>query len=263
MARPLPDRGDNDLRRCRRSAVQARPARRGPDGFSGQNLTVGYQAAAAGYGPAKQRRRRAHPRLRRGLGPPDACQLRGRLHPPPRRDRLMVHRQGDAIRPEPVSHRDRHIGIDDGLADPHGRRTPRREFQIDLVGTHAAVQQLTKAKAVDVVKDRTGHRRRGPLSLQAIDHHVQAPINDREEERINDRHRQLAAHSRRAPGIAIEHKSGHRQRTYSPRARRGAARARGRERCPAAVPGEAPRREQEGLPRPAPAGVAGLIAALP
>jgi hypothetical protein len=210
MTIALPHRGDDDLRRRRRTFVPARIAQHGPHRFGGEDLTLHHQAAAIRHRLAKQSRRGPHPRFRRTLRPADASQLGRRLHPAPGRDRLIIHGQADAVGAEPVGHCDRHVRIGNGLTDAHRRRAARGWLQAPLVRTHAAVKQLIKAQIRDVVQDRLGHRGRDPVTLDAADHNVHPPADDREQKRIHDRHRQLVAHRGRALRIPVEQQIGHR-----------------------------------------------------
>jgi hypothetical protein len=125
MTIALPHRGDDDLRRRRRTFVPACIAQHGPHRFCGEDLTLHHQAAAIRHRLAKQSRRGPHPRFRRGLRPADASQFERRLHPAPSRDRLVIHGQADTVGAKPVGHRDRHVGIGNGLTDAHRHRAAR------------------------------------------------------------------------------------------------------------------------------------------
>ena len=121
----------------------------------------------------------------------------------------MVWLEDDAVGSKPIGDRDRHLRVDDGLADPHRRGGARGQLQFDLVTAHAALEQVVEAEVDDVVEHGVGRGRRDPLALEAARHDVHPPADDSEQERIADRDRQLVAHRSRALGVAVKEEVGH------------------------------------------------------
>ena len=209
VTRALPDRRDDHVRRRGRAVLPARLAQRAPDQFGGERLALEREPVAVDQRLPEQRGGGAHAGLRRGLRPADPGELRRRLRTAPGRDRRRVGTQDEPVGPQPVGHGHGQLRVDDGLVDADRRGGPRGQLQLELVVVHAALEQLVEAELGDVVEDRRGRGRGDAVALEGVAHHVHPAVDDRDQERVADRHRQLVAHRRRPLGVAVEEDVGH------------------------------------------------------
>jgi hypothetical protein len=162
----------------------------------------------AGSGPEpaswQEACRRGHPHLRGLLGAADPLELGRRLHPPPRFERPCVRRERDPVGAQPIGHQHRELGVDDRRGDPHPRGGAAGELELELAHRDAALPQLAESELVQFVKLDVGSDRGDSVTLEDAGHHVAAPVDDPEQQRVADRKWELVAQRRVAFGIAVD-----------------------------------------------------------
>jgi hypothetical protein len=114
----LAHRGDDHVRRRRRTVLAAGVTERRSHRLGGDRLSARGQEISVGPRPRQQCRRGAHARLGCDLRPPDPGQLRVRLAAPPAGDRPLVGLDRDAVCAQPVGHGNRQLGVGDRRPDP-------------------------------------------------------------------------------------------------------------------------------------------------
>jgi hypothetical protein len=211
----LPHGRDDRVGRAAGAVLRAGGAQRRTDVFGQQPPAVHAKLAARGrIGARQQLGCRGHRRLGRPQRGADAVELGRRLCSPAQLDGGVVDGQHDPVLPQPVAEREREIAGDDRLLDADLPHRASRGFPLGFGVRHAALDQLPPAEVEEVEQLGIGQRALDALRLERARQHVAPPVDLGEQERVDDRERDLVAQRGGALGVAEQQQPAHaRERT--------------------------------------------------